>query len=96
MKLHPQGKLENPVPSCPKEVEGNLLRLSEQSEMISQVIRNGWGRDDRRGFWGSPVRSVHNAEVEWENDAGWWFQKFFILTHTWGNDPNLTHIFQMG
>ena len=26
----------------------------------------------------------------------WWFQMFFIFTPTWGNDPILTHMFQMG
>ena len=26
----------------------------------------------------------------------WWFQMFVISTPTWGNDPTLTIIFQMG
>ena len=26
----------------------------------------------------------------------WWFQTIFIFSHTWGNDPILTNIFQMG
>ena len=26
----------------------------------------------------------------------WWFQRFFIFTPIWGNDPILTNIFQMG
>ena len=28
--------------------------------------------------------------------ARWWFQIFFIFNPTWGNDPNLTNIFQLG
>ena len=27
---------------------------------------------------------------------GWWFQGFVMFTPTWGNDPILTNIFQMG
>ena len=26
----------------------------------------------------------------------WWFQTFFIFNPTWGNDANLTHMFEMG
>ena len=30
-----------------------------------------------------------------DSPARWWFQMFFNF-HPWGNDPVLTHIFQMG
>ena len=31
-----------------------------------------------------------------ENQAGWWFQIFFIFTPIWGNNQFLTNMFQMG
>ena len=33
---------------------------------------------------------------EYENLSSWWFQIFFIFTPTWGDNPILTNIFQMG
>ena len=34
--------------------------------------------------------------LEMYTESGWWFQIFIIFTPTWGNDPILTNIFQMG
>ena len=41
------------------------------------------------------IRSYIEA-ANCQSITGWWFQRFFMFIPTWGNDPNLTNIFQMG
>ena len=39
---------------------------------------------------------AHIKKTNIQTTTGWWFQIFVIFTATWGDDPNLTNIFQMG
>ena len=39
---------------------------------------------------------LKNAGKRTSKVSRWWFQIFFIFTPIWGNDLNLTHIFQLG
>ena len=49
-------------------------------------------------FNGNSEGSSPKLDMYYPNQPSfrWWFQMFFIFTPTWGNDPILTNVFQMG
>ena len=47
-------------------------------------------------WWGVVLQGSQGIILEQAITTGWWFQRFFIFTPTWENDPIWLFFFQMG
>ena len=86
----------------------HLYPLVQDFSVHGQYCVNSYRKHSQVPFWNSraftnfqwhPLENERRTQ-EWfclgNKTSRWWFQIFFVFTPTWGNDPILSNIFQMG
>ena len=64
--------------------------------MVASKTHPGGPISSERCLFPKKWTNKTGVEVVLGFEAGWWFQICFMFIPTWGNDPILTNIFQMG
>ena len=57
-----------------------------------------WSKEDGESLVDPTFPETNSSHLKidgWKMKSRWWFQRLFIF-NSWGNDPNLTDIFQVG
>ena len=68
----------------------------ESWRMVASKTHPGGPISSERCLFPKKWTNKKGVEVVLGFEAGWWFQICFMFIPTWGNDPILTNIFQMG